>query len=245
MRLMLSVRDVVARPVRDYLDGLQAAVTGHGIPAVALVVVAFAAAWWVYVPVHEMLHAYGCLWTGGTVTQLDIDPIYGAALLQRWFPFVHVGSEYAGRLSGFDTHGNDLIYLATDAAPFVLTVVLGVPLLQSAATGERGWMSRCLRLGVGLPIAYAPFISLVGDYYEMGSIVVSRAWSAVVPDFAPARWRSDDIFRLIDTLRTAGDAGPGDALGVAASFLVGTVLAFATYAAGTWCAGTYRRIGAR
>jgi len=239
------IRDIVAQPVRDYLAGLQAAVVGHGAPAVALVVVAFAVSWWVYVPVHELLHAYGCLWTGGSVTRLDIDWIYGAALLQRWFPFVAVGSEYAGQLTGFDTHGSDLTYLATDAAPFLLTIVVGVPLLQSAATGDRSWVSRCVRLGAGLPIAYAPFVSLVGDYYEMGSILVSRLWAVVAPGFAVGRWRSDDVFKLAETIRAAPDGGVGDAMGVTVSLLLGTVLAFATYAAGTWCAGAYRRVSAR
>jgi len=232
----------VTQPVRDYLDGLQAAVVGHGVPAVVLVIVAGAVTWWVYVPVHELLHAYGCLWTGGTVTRLDIDWIYGAALLQRWFPFIAVGSEYAGQLVGFDTRGSDLTYLATDAAPFLLTILVGVPLLQSAATGQKGWVSRCVRLGAALPIAYAPFVSLIGDYYEMGSILVSRLWSLVVPGFAVARWRSDDVFRLAAQVGAAPDASLSDAIGITLGVVVGTVLAFATYAAGAWCAGLYRRL---
>jgi hypothetical protein len=71
--------------------------------------------WWVYVPIHELAHAWGCLLAGGEVTRLEIDWIYGASLLARVFPYVTVGSEYAGRLSGFDNRGSDLTYLVTCA----------------------------------------------------------------------------------------------------------------------------------
>ena len=65
------------------------------------------------VPLYYFGTAYGCLLTGGDVTRLEISPEYGAALLQKLFPFVAVGSDYAGQLTGFDTHDNDVIYLAT------------------------------------------------------------------------------------------------------------------------------------
>ena len=68
--------------------------------------------------------------TGSTVTTMEIDPKYDAALLTRIFPFIVAGSEYAGRLAGFDTKGSDLIYLATDLLPFVLTIFIGVPLIK-------------------------------------------------------------------------------------------------------------------
>ena len=114
------------------------------------------------------------------MTRLEIDPIYGAALLQRFFPFVSVGSAYAGQLTGFDTHGNDLTYLATDFCPFLLTVLVGVPLLR-AAPSRRTPLRVALCLGVALPLAYAPFIAVTGDYYEMGSILVSRLVACVEP----------------------------------------------------------------
>lgn len=239
---MGAVRDHITRPLRDYTEAVAAAVAGHGVAAVALVVAAAAVAWWIYVPVHELLHAYGCLWTGGSVTRLDIDAVYGAALLRRWFPFVHVGSAYAGQLSGFDTHGSDVTYLVTVGAPFVLTVLVGVPLLQSAAGGRRAWWNRCLRLGAALPVAYAPFISLGGDYYEAGSILVSRAWAVARPEFPVARWRSDDLVALAGRLLDDPQAGVADAVGVSLGCAIGVVLAFVTYAAGTWCGQGYCRM---
>jgi len=220
--------DIITRPVRDYMDALQACMRGASLAYAALIAVGFALSWWVYVPIHELCHAWGCLLTGGDVTRLEIDWIYGAPLLARMFPYVTVGSEYAGQLTGFDTHGNDLCYLATDFLPFVLTIFVGVPLLRASAHA-RTVGQRCLLLGVALPIAYAPFVSLTGDYYEMGSIVVSRAIASHDPTFPLARWRSDDIFKLGGELATQPDATVADAMGVTASFLVGLVLALATY----------------
>ena len=122
------------------------------------------ASWWIYVPLHELGHAFGCIFGGGTVTELQISPMYGAALLKEFFPFVTVGSEYAGQLTGFDTKGSDLIYLLTDFFPFLLTIFIGVPLLRSAAGSKPIWAA--IKLGFGRPIAFAPFISFSGNIAE-------------------------------------------------------------------------------
>jgi hypothetical protein len=100
----------------------QVARTPNPWQAFVIVILAGAAAWWIYVPVHELLHALGCVMTGGSVGELQIAPRYGGTLLARVFPFVVGHSDYAGRLSGFDTKGSDWIYLATDVMPYVLTV---------------------------------------------------------------------------------------------------------------------------
>jgi len=218
----------VARPLHDWLDALEACVRGGGRASVGIMLVSVLAAWWLYVPLHELGHAWGCLLAGGRVTRLEIAEIYGAAWLARVFPYVTVGSEYAGRLSGFDTRGSDLVYLATDALPFVLTVLVGVPLLR-AVPRVSGWW-RSVALGAAIPMAFAPFVSLPGDYYEMGAILVSRMVAAFVPGFAVDRWRADDLVKLVGAL--APDARVADAAGVTGSLLVGVVLAFATYWAG-------------
>ena len=201
---------------------------GGGRPAIAIIAVSLLVTWWLYVPIHELAHAWGCLLAGGQVTRLEIGEIYGAAWLALVFPYVTVGSEYAGRLSGFDTRGRDLIYLATCALPFMLTVLVGVPLLRAVPRAGGWW--RSIMLGASIPMAFAPFVSLPGDYYEMGSIVVSRAVATLSPGFAVERWRSDDLFKLVGTL--APDARASDAVGVTTSLLVGVALAFATYWAG-------------
>ena len=94
------------------------------------------AAWFVYTPIHELLHAAGCMLTGGTVRELQLSARYGGHLLARVFDFVRVEGEYAGRLSGFDTRGNDWIYLATDLGPFALTLFPGAWALRRAASAR-------------------------------------------------------------------------------------------------------------
>lgn len=225
---MRTIRGLVARPLRDWLEALDACVR-DGRPAdFVMIVLGFLLSWWVYVPIHELAHAWGCLLAGGEVTRLEIGWIYGASVLARVFPYVSVGSEYAGRLSGFDTRGSDVTYLVTCALPFLLTVVIGVPLLR-AVPRLRG-RRRGLALGAAVPVAFAPVVSLTGDYYEMGSILISRVAAAFVPGFAIDRWRSDDLLKLVGAL--APDGRASDALGVATSLLIGVVLAFATYWAG-------------
>jgi hypothetical protein len=229
---------VVAEPLANWLDALEACARGGPLSALAIVASSLAVAWWLYVPIHELAHAWGCQLAGGRVTRLEISELYGAAWLARVFPYVTVGSEYAGRLSGFDTRGSDLVYVATCALPFVLTVLVGVPLLR-AASGLGGWRG-AVALGAAVPIAFAPFVSLPGDYYEMGSILVSRAVATLSPGFPVERWRGDDLVKLVGTL--APDARAADAAGVAASLLVGAVLAWATYWAGVMvAAGVARR----
>ena len=120
--------------------------------AFLIVLLAGVASWWVYVPVHELLHALGCYLAGGSVSELQIAPKYGGTLLARVLPFVVGDSDYAGRLSGFDTRGSDLIYLATDALPFLLSVFIGVPLLKACAGGARpAWF------GAAFVLSLAPF----------------------------------------------------------------------------------------
>jgi hypothetical protein len=217
-------------PLDDYTIALGPLGDGFRPARVVVLVAAAAVSWWVYVPIHELAHALGCIAGGGTVTRLEIDPFYGAAWLQRIFPFVAVGSDYAGQLTGFDTGGSDLTYLLTDFLPFVLTILVGVPLLRMAARMRPG-LRQAAVFGASLPLAMAPFTSLVGDYYEMGSIIVSRAVSWIVAGFDLERWRSDDLVKLAGELFSAG-GGAGDAAGLTVSTIVGVVLAFATYAAG-------------
>src|SRR6185369_9765239 len=124
---------------------------------------------------------------GGTVSRLEIDALYGGALLVRVFPWVVAGSEYAGRLSGFDTRGSDTVYLVTDLLPFVLTLP-GVWALRRAARAGRPAL-----FGAAAPFALAPLLSLTGDAYEIGSILVTRLppWASVA-----ALLRGDDVSKV-------------------------------------------------
>ena len=191
--------------------------------------------WWIYVPVHELLHAFACMAAGGEVSRLEIDPLYGGALLERWIPWVVAGGDYAGRLSGFDTGGSDLVYLATDLGPFVLVLFPGVWALRRTARAGRPEL-----FGMALPFALAPLLSLTGDAYEIGSIVVTRVppWAG---ETARELLRGDDVLRIGDAVAAAG-GGAAAWAGFVLAALLGTLWAFATYAVGGWVAA---RLGER
>jgi len=207
-------------PFTDTLNGLDRCLD-RGARGLLFAALGLLAGWWIYVPLHELLHAAACRATGGEVTRLEIDPIYGGAPLARALPFVVPASRYAGRLSGFDTHGSDLIYLATDLGPFLLTLFPGVWALRRAAAARQG-----LLFGIALPFALAPFLSLGGDAYEIGSILATRLppWAAPA---TRALLRGDDLGKKIGELSGTPGAPWGGAL---LAVLLGTLWAFGTYA---------------
>lgn len=240
-KFLVCWRALSVEPLRDYLAALEA-MRERGYRGLAEASIAFVLAWFAYVPLHELMHAWGCLLAGGDVSRLEIAPEYGGALLARVFPFVASGSHYAGQLTGFDTHGNDAIYLVTVLAPFLLTIFAGVPLVKRLARPLAHPAAAPWLVGAALPFAYAPFVSLLGDYYEAGSIVVSRAVHALDPGIPVARWRGDDVLKLVHELAGSG-ANAFDWIGVGTSLALGIVLALLTYHAGGWIEALRRRHG--
>jgi hypothetical protein len=224
-------RNFFALPFRDAIRGLDRCLDA-GVRGLALAALGLFAGWWLYVPLHELLHAAACRAAGGQVSRLEIEAVYGGGLLAHVFPFVVPASDYAGRLSGFDTRGSDLIYLATDLGPFLLTLFPGVWALRRAAVARQP-----LLFGVSLPFALAPFLSLTGDAYEIGSILVTR----LPPWAAPAvrgMLRGDDLGKRISAFAGMASGAPwgGAALAVA----IGVLWAFLTYGLGSAVA---RRLG--
>jgi hypothetical protein len=55
------------------------------------------------------------------------------------------------------------------------------------------------------------------------------------------RWRSDDVFLLVETLWSHGDLRVEDVIGIGASAVLGTLLAFGTYWIGTTWSNLLRR----
>ncbi|MBN2383611.1 hypothetical protein JXQ70_12095 [bacterium] len=157
--------------------------------------------WFFYVPIHEFMHVAGCLIAGGNVTELQLSALYGAHFFQKIFPFVTIGEDYAGRLSGFSTGNSDLVYLNTVFFPFVLTILCGGILLHIARKKASPFIFGC-----SLVIVTAPFISLTGDFLEIGSILITRALIVVLQQSDPQtitgllNLRSDDLFRLLREL---------------------------------------------
>jgi hypothetical protein len=229
----------VLRALADLANAALLTAQGPGLRPVRFLLLCVAA-WFVYTPIHELLHVAGCVLTGGAVRELQLSARYGGHLLARVFDFVRVEGDYAGRLTGFDTGGSDLCYLATTFAPYVLTPLVGFPLL---ALGIR--RRALLPTAVGLIVGAAPLVGLFGDYYELGSILVTRAARPLSGGFDPTVLRSDDLFRLIGEL--ARDPARHGAVGlpgalragalVTVSQIAGALLALYTMAAGLWVIG--------
>ena len=217
------LRRLIEQPVTDTARGLDRCLDG-GAKGLAWIALGLAVGWWIYVPCHELLHAAGCVLAGGEVTRLEISGIHGGGLLQRLAPFVAVGEGHAGRLSGFDTRGSDLTYLATDLAPFVLTLIPGVFALRAAGAGARPFL-----FGLALPIGLAPFLSATGDAYEIGAILVTRLgpWSA---GGMPMLLRGDDLFERAARVSVDGGLRAWSGLGLALG--LGFAWAMATYLVG-------------
>jgi hypothetical protein len=231
------IRSFFRQPIDDVLAALEQLVTVRNplttmVPALVTMLIT----WFTYVGIHELLHVAGCLAAGGSVTTLEISSRYGGAIYAKYFDFVVTGSEYAGRLSGFNTKGSDWTYMATVFGPFVLTVLFGVTLVKLCAKRRRP-----ILFGVAIVVGLAPFYNLQGDYFEMGSILVTRAVTVVFGDggFPPMfeRLRSDDVFKLLHGfvwspaelgLTGVGLIAAGTGV-ILLSFIVDVLLAFGTY----------------
>jgi hypothetical protein len=152
----------------------------------AEVLAGFVAALWLVIPLHELLHAAGCALTGGSVQRLEIQPVWGGALLARLFPWVVSGSRYAGRLSGFHP-SSDFSYFITVLLPHAFLAPVGAFVSRAAAKRSMPFL-----FGAGLLAAGQPIASLFGDFYEMASIVVTALARAAGAGWAVAL-RGDDL----------------------------------------------------
>jgi hypothetical protein len=188
-----------------------------------LLVVGLALGWWVYVPVHELLHAAGCLVGGGSVTRLEIQAVYGGHLLSHIFPFVVMGSDYAGRLSGFGTGHSDLTYALTVYFPFSVSLV-SFSALEWAARRKSS-----LLFGFFLPLIGAPLTSISGDFLELGSLLLFQLWPG--PDALYRHLISDDLFRLLKEIQSGSHDVPADAstvLFLSLALLLGALMTWGT-----------------
>ena len=154
-------------------------------------------AWFIYTPIHELLHVAGCRLTGGTVTELALAPEYGAHLLKKIFPFIHPESNYAGQLTGFTTPSR-LSYFVTDMLPYVLSL-FGLPVLHWATQKKWVWLA-----GLGYLLAFIPFMSIPGDLYEAVSLYVSPFGELITYPGLEGYLISDDVFLLIKSLQETG-----------------------------------------
>ncbi|HVR29822.1 MAG TPA: hypothetical protein VMS86_09850 [Thermoanaerobaculia bacterium] len=222
---------LLVRPFTEILYGLERCLV-PGVTGLLRCFAGLAIGWWIYVPIHELLHAFGCELGGGRVWRLELDPLYGGALLERWLHFVEAGGDYAGRLAGFDTGGSDVVHLMTTGLPFVLTIFPGVWWMRRGARCGSG-----LVFGAALVAATGPFLSLTGDAYEIGSLyaVQLAPWSSAG---ARAALVGDDAFVIASGL--AGSASTATWLGFVLASTLALAWAYAAWAVG---AATATRLG--
>jgi hypothetical protein len=186
---------------RRFLAALEAGTAMKKRPMISFIWFALAllVGWHVYVPLHEFLHVAGCFLAGGRVLELQLHPVYGGTLFEKVVPFVRAETGQAGRLVRFDTGDSDLVYFVTDLAPFLLTALAALPCLRKAClTGGVGWLS------AGAILLVALVVSLPGDLYEMGSLLVGNLLAAlnlVSDSNLVAALRSDDLFALLSEFR--------------------------------------------
>ncbi|MCB1051229.1 MAG: hypothetical protein H6510_05975 [Acidobacteria bacterium] len=166
----------------------------------ALLMVAFVAGFFVYTPIHELLHAGAALLFGGTVEELAISPEYGGALLAKVFPFVVTESEYAGQLSGFSVP-NYWAYAGVDWAPYLLSLP-GIALIAKAVQKQKTGLG-----GLGFLLAFIPVTQFSGDFFEMWSLIFTQIHEALDPALAPGAFVSDDAFKLFGALQENGTLG--------------------------------------
>lgn len=157
----------------------------------------FGAALWIVIPLHELLHAAGCVLTGGSVQRLEIQPLWGGALLARLFTWVVPEGPYAGRLSGFRPSG-DLSYFVTVLLPHAVLAPAGAFVSRAAARRSMPFL-----FGAGLLAAGQPIASLCGDFYEMASIVVTALARAAGAGWAVAL-RGDDLRAVVPAAMRLG-----------------------------------------
>ena len=188
----------------------------------------FLPALWLLVPVHELLHAAGCALTGGAVSRLEIEPLFGGALLARVFPWIVAGGEYAGRLSGFAPAG-DLSYLAAVLLPHLALAPAGAALCRAAA--RRG---RPALWGASFAAAAQPLASLFGDFYEAAAIPLTAAAQRLGAAWAPAL-RGDDVQLVWRRVAALGGPGPAVLFFAAALGGIGLALALLRVSGGVAC----------
>ena len=190
--------------------------------------------WHLYVPVHEFLHVAGCLLGGGEVESLTLKAQYGGLILQNLFSFVIPESEYAGRLTGFKTP-NLWAYAMVDFFPYSISF-FGIPLILYCRKKRNAVL-----FGLGIILAFVPFMSIPGDYYEAVSLATTHIAKAINPDLPQGVLVSDDVFRSIEQLREAGNLDWIVGTLIFFGVMLAVYLAFLTLALQVWISNFFFR----
>ena len=195
----------VKRALVFSLDTLQSQVDVSGWKAFLKMTVGVVVFWHLYTPIHELLHVAACLLGGGTVTELALKPQYGGVLLQEVLPFVVPDSEYAGQLTGFSVP-NYWVYAMVDLFPYLLSLP-GLALMVAARRIGSPFL-----FSLALILAFVPLFSIPGDFYELVSLATTQVAESFMPWLDSGVLVSDDVFRSVAGLRSAGEWNLGLAL---------------------------------
>lgn len=183
--------------------------------------------WHIYVPVHEMLHVAGCILSGGEVSSLNLKPRYGGLLLSKIFSFVVPASDYAGRLTGFQTP-NAWSYALVDFFPYTISL-LGVAVIRLCEKKGAAFF-----LSLGFILTFVPFMSIPGDYYEAVSLVTTKIAEYGDPSLPAGVLISDDVFRSVGILLKENRLNISVSILIVVGIIVATYLAFMTLALQVW-----------
>ena len=184
-----------------------------------ILLLVFFVSFWIYVPIHELMHAFATFLVGGEVRELAIDATYGGVFFAKIFPFVVSESEYAGQLTDFTTP-NKFAYFIVDMFPYLLSLP-GVLLIRLAAKYKRLWL-----FSLGFLLMLVPITQIFGDFYEAASLGAGELMAMVNPSLNPQSILSDDMFKLVKSLYTNQGTNILAYVFVALSFILGLILAW-------------------
>ena len=217
--------DAVKQGVSLSLLTLEQVINEAGYKGLFKILLGLILFWHLYVPVHELLHVAGCLLGGGEVESLTLKPQYGGLILQ---------SEYAGRLTGFTTP-NPWVYAMVDFFPYSISF-FGITLITYCRRKKMAVL-----LGLGIILAFVPFISIPGDYYEAVSLATTQVAEAINPSLQTDVLVNDDVFRSIKQLWEGGNLDWMVGILVFLGLMLATYLAFLTLALQVWISNPFFR----
>ena len=191
---------------------------GSNIKLLVLLLVFFIS-FWVYVPIHELMHAFATILVGGEVRELAIDATYGGVFFAKIFPFVVSESDYAGQLTDFTTP-NKFAYFIVDMFPYLLSLP-GVLLIRLAAKYKRLWL-----FSLGFLLMLVPMTQIFGDFYEAASLGIGELMSLVNPNLDPDLIVSDDMFKLLGEIHESESTNALIYIFVGLSLFIGLILAW-------------------
>ena len=186
-----------------------------------ILLLVFFVSFWIYVPIHELMHAFATFLVGGEVRELAIDATYGGVFFAKIFPFVVSESEYAGQLTDFTTP-NKFAYFIVDMFPYLLSLP-GVLLIRLAAKYKRLWL-----FSLGFLLMLVPLTQIFGDFYEAASLSMGEIMSLLNPSLDPNLIVSDDMFKLLSTIDESSKGNLLIYISIALSLLLGLILAWLT-----------------